>query len=145
MKKTFITSFILLMSTLAGFAQDDFISVLQTQSNSYEGKIEVQQDAQLTQLLQNHIALNQFNESKTEGWRVQIHSSSNRAEAEAARVKFMQSFPNYPTYFIYQPPMFKIRVGDFRTREDAFMLYKQTVKLFNVSYVINDQILFPKL
>lgn len=134
-----------LFASLSGFAQDDFIRELQTQSNAHDGKIVLQQDAQLTQLLQNHIALNQFNESKIDGWRVQIHSSSNRQEAENARAKFLQNFPNYPTYFIYQPPMFKIRVGDFLTREEAFMLYKQTVKLFNVSYVINDQIQFPKL
>lgn len=136
---------IALLISLGSFAQGDFISVLQSQTSANEGKIELQQDEILTHLLQNHIVLNENNDSKFDGWRVQVHSSSNRQEAENARVKFMQNFPNYPTYFIYQPPMFKVRVGDFRTREDAFMLYKQTVKLFNVSYVINDQIIFPKL
>lgn len=136
---------IALFISFGGFAQENFIATLQTQANTEEGKIMLKQDEKLTQLLQNHIVLNQNNDSKFDGWRVQIHSSSNRQEAENARIKFMQSFPNQPTYFIYQPPMFKVRVGNFRTREDAFMLYKQTVKLFNVSYVINDQIIFPKL
>ncbi|MDR1761905.1 MAG: SPOR domain-containing protein [Bacteroidales bacterium] len=136
---------IALLVSLNGLAQDSFILALQTQSNASDGTIVLQQDERLSQMVQNHIALNQFNESKFDGWRVQIHSSSNRKEAEEARVKFMQNFPDYPTYFIYQPPMFKIRVGDFRTREDAFMLYKQTVALFNVSYVISDLVQYPKL
>ncbi len=145
MKKTLIISFSLFASALMSFAQENIILDLQTQTNVGDGKIVLQQDAQLTQLLQNHIAQNQFNEGKIDGWRVQIHSSSSRQDAEAARVKFMQNFPNQPTYFIYQPPMFKVRVGDFRTREDAYMLYKQAVKMFNVSYVISDQIQLPKL
>ena len=144
MKKLLLSISIIVLTAINSFAQSNIILDVQTRSSASDGKIVIQQDERLTQLLQNHIALNQSNESKTDGWRVQIHSSSNRQEAEAARVKFMQNFPDYPTYFIYQPPMFKIRVGDFRTREDAFMLYKQTVKLFNVSYVISDLIQYPR-
>ncbi|MDR2963565.1 MAG: SPOR domain-containing protein [Bacteroidales bacterium] len=136
---------IALLTCMSAAAQSNIILDVQSKSSAHDGAIVLQQDPLVTQMVLDHIALNQADGGKTAGWRVQIHSSSNRNEAEAARAKFVQNFPDYPTYFIYQPPMFKIRVGDFRTREDAFMLYKQTVKLFNVSYVISDVIQYPKL
>lgn len=52
------------------------------------------------------------------GYRVQIYAfeSKERAEASAtdARVRL-----NYPVYVEFVPPFYKVRVGDFMTREEA--------------------------
>ncbi|HPM13615.1 MAG TPA: SPOR domain-containing protein [Bacteroidales bacterium] len=112
------------------------------------GTVRIQQDDRLVTLLNNHKALNIQNESKIQGWRVQIYNSSgvdSRKEAEEIRRKFLERYPDATVYVIYQPPFFKIRVGDFRTREDAYMLYKQIVNDFPISYLVNDMIQLPRL
>lgn len=112
------------------------------------GTVSIKQDERLVSLLNNHKALNIQNESKIQGWRVQIYNSSgvdSRKEAEDIRRKFLERYPDATVYVIYQPPFFKIRVGDFRTREDAYMLYKQIVQDFPISYLVNDIIQLPKL
>lgn len=112
------------------------------------GTVNINQDDRLATLLSNHKALNIQNESKIQGWRVQIYNSSgvdSRKEAEEIRRKFLERYPDATVYVIYQPPFFKIRVGDFRTREDAYMLYKKIVADFPVSYLVNDIIQLPRL
>lgn len=113
-----------------------------------QGSIVIKQDERISNIVDNHIAINIQNESKISGWRVQIYNSSgaeSRKEAQDVRNKFLEKYPELTAYVIYQPPFFKIRVGDFRTREDAYMVYKKIVEEFPVSYLVNDLINLPKL
>ena len=54
-------------------------------------------------------------------------------------------YPDMGAYLIYQPPFFKIRVGDFRTKDEAYTFYKKLLSDFPVSYLIADQINYPVL
>jgi len=123
-----------------------FDTYLQTQPGY--GTIQIKQDERISNLIDTHIALNIQNESKSSGWRIQIYSSSgaeSRKEAQDVRNRFLSKYPNQTAYVIYQPPFFKIRVGDFRTREEAYMLYKQIIQEFPISYLVTDNIIYPKL
>ncbi len=61
--------------------------------------------------------------SKVVGFRVQIFSSNNAASAKSeANSKARQSmsrFPQYRSYVTYSSPYWKVRVGDFRTSQEA--------------------------
>jgi hypothetical protein len=54
----------------------------------------------------------------TPGWRVQVFASPSMSaaetEAEVARQKFSE-----PVYLEYEPPYYKVRVGDFLTKDAA--------------------------
>ena len=122
----------------------------ETYVQGYEGDapVYITQDSRLDDLVNRHIMLNIQNESKISGWRIQIYNSSgaeSRKEAQDVRSRFLAKYPELTAYVIYQPPFFKIRVGDFRTREEAYMIYKQIVQEFPVSYLVNDMINLPKL
>ncbi len=86
-------------------------------------------------------------DNKIQGWRIQIYNSSGkeaRDEANEYRNKFLSKYPNLRAYLVYQPPYFKIRVGDYLTKPDAFRLYKEILAEFPVSYLVPDKINFPQ-
>lgn len=156
MKKIVLICSLLIISTLA-FTQnerladslllkDDFILKIQ-QTETDKGNVTIKQDSRIHYLVNKHIKLNE-SQGTIEGWRIQIYNSSgkeSKEEAKKVREKFLSKFPEVGAYLIYQPPYFKIRVGDFRTRQDGFALYKEVSKSFPVLYFVPDNINFPEL
>lgn len=59
----------------------------------------------------------------TGGYRIQIFSDSNprtaRNEANAKAGNIASRFPEYKSYVTYDAPYWRLRIGDFRTYEDA--------------------------
>lgn len=57
--------------------------------------------------------------SRAKGFRVQIYNGTDRVEANALRDQFLQQNPRVPAYLIYARPNFRVRVGNFKTRQEA--------------------------
>ncbi|MGC8594317.1 MAG: SPOR domain-containing protein [Candidatus Kryptoniota bacterium] len=57
--------------------------------------------------------------STASGFRVQIFSSRNLSEAYEIQLKADSLLPGFNIYLIYDPPYYKVRVGDFRARYEA--------------------------
>jgi len=53
------------------------------------------------------------------GFRIQILSTSNIDEADLSRTTAQQLFLSDTVYVVYDPPVYKVRVGDFETRVEA--------------------------
>ncbi len=91
--------------------------------------------------IQGYIA--QVTEEKPRGFRVQLCSESgNNAKTIANGIKsqFLSRYRDVPAYLIWESPNFKVRVGDFKTRLDATLFWKQIQDQFPQSYVVMDQI-----
>jgi len=83
-----------------------------------------------------------------EGFRVQIFFDSganSRSNAENAKAKFSAKYPNIPAYLTFKEPNFKLRVGDFRTRNEARGFLKQIFTEYPNAFVIKDEIKYPSL
>jgi hypothetical protein len=120
-----------------------FISVYHF-ANAQEGTVKINIDPKLEQLIEKR------NEQKKikgtiSGYRVQIYFGSSRTEANDAKTKFTAIHPELESYLIYQQPYFKVRAGDFRTRFEAYKLYKEIQKEFSSVFIVQDEINFPKL
>ena len=77
------------------------------------------------------------------GWRVQIHAFPTMASAEAAAVKSRQRFTE-PVYVEYQAPMYKVRVGDFLTKDDArHMVNRAKAENYTQAWVVEDLVMRP--
>lgn len=53
------------------------------------------------------------------GFRIQILSTSNVDDADLSKVTAQQLFFSDTVYVVYDPPVYKVRVGDFETRLEA--------------------------
>lgn len=100
-------------------------------------------DHKVDLLLQKKLELDQQKPS-IQGFRVQLYYGGNRTEALELKSKFAQLHPDVESYLIYQQPYFRLRVGDFRSRLEAYKLMKKVEKEFPSVFIVNDEINFPK-
>jgi hypothetical protein len=83
------------------------------------GGVKVVKDPRLDLLIRKQIYINTLAIRNQPGFRVQIISTNKRNEANDIKARVMQLYPDYRTYLDYQAPYFKVRVGDFKSREEA--------------------------
>ena len=117
-------------------------SVAQTTSAD-TGKVEFVQDKQISELLLKHAEVN--SNAKIKGYRVKIHFGSDKAKAKEVKAKFILKFPGVPAYEKYDQPNFNIRVGDFRTKLEAYKFLKEIQVEFPSSFIVQDDIEFPSI
>lgn len=103
------------------------------------------QDKRVTTLIQKHIAINESKKDKINGYRVQIHFGAEKAKAMEIRTKFSTEYQKIPTYFDYQQPYFKVRVGNFRTKLEAYKLLQEISGDFSGGFIVSDEIELPAL
>lgn len=105
------------------------------------GHVRVTGDVAVNEMVNRHIELN--NKVKTiPGYRVQIASFSgtnSKNNAFNLRDRFMEDYPNAQAYIVYDEPNFKVKVGDFRSRLEAYA-FLQEIKEFYKGYIIKDNI-----
>ncbi|HET7898600.1 MAG TPA: hypothetical protein VFL47_13035, partial [Flavisolibacter sp.] len=53
------------------------------------------------------------------GYRLLVLNTNNRDEAIAAKTKIYTHFPDQKAYLTYQSPFFKLKAGNFQTRDEA--------------------------
>jgi len=82
---------------------------------------------------------------KIEGFRIQIVSFSginSKNSIENIAEQFKQQFPEIPFFITYAEPNFRLRVGNFRTKIEAYQALQKISLTFTGSFVLKDQIDF---
>ena len=76
----------------------------------------------------------------TSGFRVQIFSSSTRGSAENAQMQARVQLARDDVFIDFEPPYFKVRVGNFQTRNDAEILLEEvTKKGYETAFIIQTE------
>ena len=97
----------------------------------------IHQDAKLDGLINDYI--NRDSEPVSTaysgpGYRLQVFSSNAQKTAKdqayAIEQKLRSTFPEYGVYRTYSSPFWKVRIGDFKTHEDAMKFRDELVKIF---------------
>lgn len=111
--------------------------------------VTVHQDSAIVRLINDKRDGTERKETKIQGYRVQVFSSNNAKTAKNAAFdverRLQDAGVQEPIYVQYNPPFWKVRVGDFRTQADAKLykdeLIKQLPQLVSDSYVVRDEII----
>jgi hypothetical protein len=111
--------------------------------NSEMGKVELVQEKNVKELLDKHIEIN--SKAPIKGYRIKIHFGSDKNKAKEVKAKFIAKFPDIAAYEKYDQPNFNIRVGDFRTKLEAYKVLKEVQVEFPSSFLVQDEIEMPKL
>jgi hypothetical protein len=81
----------------------------------------------------------------TQGYRIQIFASGSIDDANAMRQTAVQRLPDDSVYVVFDPPVYKVRVGDFRTRVEANQRLGVISALgFADAWVVGDKITIRK-
>lgn len=112
------------------------------QSSEEQGSVTIHQEEGIEYLLDTQIAVNMRNKG-VDGYRIQLysgHGPDGKKEAIQVRGKFLSDFPEagVQVYTAFNPPFWRVRVGDYRHRHEALQLLNDLKKVFPNCYVVKD-------
>lgn len=142
---------ILILFTFLLLAGPGNAQTVSSETTSYSQSSDIfrrnDQDPRLSELVRLHVRRNQQG-GKMQGFRVEIFFSSElnaRQKAQHIKSEFLSSYPDINVYINYVSPDFKVRVGDFRTKNEALKLMNEIQYRFPKAFVVPDLIELPRL
>ncbi|HEY9123066.1 MAG TPA: hypothetical protein PK252_00610 [Bacteroidales bacterium] len=147
--KLFITCVLCFLITHFSFSQSptsDIFGIVTSKAGN-EGTIKILQSNQIKTLVNAYVQSKQ-SDGLIVGYRIRIFSNSGqlaRGKAASERSRFISLYPDINTYQEYEAPNFKIYVGDFRNKLEAFKAYQKISKDFKSAFIISTRINLPKL
>ena len=78
-----------------------------------------------------------------DGYRIQIYFSNERKIAEDQRQKFVRLYPEHETLIEYDTPNYNVRVGAFKTRDEAEEFRASITKEYPMSIIQRQKIKIP--
>ena len=100
-----------------------FNSFAQDQATPDTMALVVHKDARMEALSRKQAAVNAAARRAAartmKGYRLLVINTSKRNEAIDAKTKVYTYFPDLKAYLVYQTPYFKLKAGNFKTREEA--------------------------
>jgi hypothetical protein len=129
----YIFSSVLLILSLSLFSQTDSNSVV------------VQKDPRIDLLIKKQIQINELTTRDArrfvQGYRILVISTNDRNKATNAKTKIYQEFPELKAYLMWQSPYMKLKVGDFKNRDEAEPYLSAIQRFFPTGvYIIRDVI-----
>jgi hypothetical protein len=108
----------------------------------------VYQDSLVTQLMRDKRTGYMRGEHLVDGFRVQVYASNSQQVAKREAAELQQLIENQidvPVYTLSEPPFWKVRIGNFQTREEANEYKTLFLQLFpemiGSTYVVPDKII----
>ena len=131
MKKVLIL--VLLFCADRSFAQAD------------SGVVVVHKDPRVDLLIKKQIQINDIttrdSRRNVAGFRILVISSNDRNKVFSAKAKIYQQYPELKPYILYLPPNYKLKVGNFKTQEEAQPYFDRLLKMYPTGvYIIHDVI-----
>lgn len=137
----FIIALLLPLITTVAFSQNV------SKSESREGNIVVYQDSRIDSLVKQHILVNKAFPG-IDGYRVMIFfdaGNNSKDTAYKVMIEFNEAYPHVPAYISFNPPYYRVRVGDFRTELEAVRFRNRIKYDYPNAWVVKTTIQLPRL
>lgn len=157
MKKVLFTFLSLILCTAFVNAQGDIVRDLNS-SKYGQGNVKIFQDEAIQNIvavrsdsvLRNNDADLTTNFVKVKGFKIQVFSGNNQSksknEAFSKKAQVENAFPEMETVVTFNSPFWRLRVGNFQTREEAEEVLKEMKRKFpsfREMYIVSDTIKRP--
>lgn len=106
-------------------------------------EVQVNADPAIEQMVKTWVSLNRSN-PRIEGWRIQVVSTTDRARVEAGKADFLTNYPTIPVDWVHEKPYYKLRVGAFRTRQEAMSFLAEIKDIYPGAYPAKDLNIHPR-
>lgn len=137
--------YILLFSVVAiGISAQDKLEIVEDMREM----VAIHQDTTITELLMEKVYGAESETIQIAGYRVQIYSSNAQQSAKngafAMKQKIEEADLQVEVYVTNNPPFWKVRLGNFRTKADAELMVEEVVRrlpeLKGSTYIVPDRI-----
>ena len=105
----------------------------------------VHKDPRIDMLVQKQASINTASKKMygrtMRGYRLMVMNTNKRDEAIAAKTKVYTAFPELKAYLVYQAPFFRLKAGNFKTRDEALRYQRMMGAYFPKGvFIVNDTI-----
>jgi len=107
-------------------------------NNKYDNTVVIYADSRLEPALKRHKDAMYGSIYSTRGYRLQIYSGNDRLKATKLKIDFLRRFPGVHAYMSYIQPQFRVKVGDYKTRQEAEQMYHEVGDLCNPCMIVPD-------
>lgn len=141
----YIIPLLLLCSLLLGFHASLHAQDTLARQVGDSGMVRIFKDPRLDLLIKKQIEVNEYNTRAsrriTAGYRILVANTKDRQEAINAKAMLYDKFPELKSYLWHQSPYYKLKVGNFRTKEDAEAYAEKLRPFFQKGiFLMNDEI-----
>lgn len=80
------------------------------------------------------------------GYRVRVfldNSPSARSKSESIERSLKELYPGHGVYRSFESPNYKVLIGDFRSKDEALVLFNSLRRTYPTAYIIKDIINYP--
>ena len=129
LKRRIQTILVAICAVLSAVAQNQSEVITDYLQDKSSGKITVSQPDEMRarlkmkEMAENADSIGADAKNKTVGYRVQVFSDNNQRtaknQAQVRQRNISTQFPEWSVYLFYKSPMWRVRVGDFKTRGEA--------------------------
>lgn len=107
--------------------------------------VAVTKDPRVDLLVNKQIEINELTTRASRraapGYRILVISSNDRKQVLEAKTKMYREFPELKAYMMYQSPFFRLKVGNFKEREEAEEYLLNIQRLYPAGvYIVTDTI-----
>ncbi|MEJ7737305.1 MAG: SPOR domain-containing protein [Chitinophagaceae bacterium] len=107
------------------------------------GSVHVFKDPRINLLIKKQAQINEETTRNSRrnvpGFRIQILNTTDRTDAIDAKSKVYQLYPELKAYLLYQSPYYRIKVGNFKTRQEAEEYQGSLARYFpNTVFIVRD-------
>ncbi|MBE7172796.1 MAG: SPOR domain-containing protein [Williamsia sp.] len=119
------------------------VTSLKLSAQSDSGLVVVHKDPRVALLVKKQAQINEETTRSARrnvpGYRIQILNTIDRNAALDAKTKAYRLYPELKAYLIYQAPYYRIRVGNFKTKQEADEYMKDMASNFdNNVFLVRD-------
>jgi hypothetical protein len=119
--------------------------VQNTNTDNFNQTVVVHKDPRIDVLIKKQLAINTAIKKSggrtMRGYRLLVANTNNRDQAIAAKTKIYTYFPELKVYLVYQTPFFKVKAGNFQSRDEAKKYQEMIINVFPKGvFIINDTI-----
>ena len=108
-------------------------------SNAQNENVTYHQDSKITELMDIYKLYCKKNDL-SDGYRLQISFSNDRQEVYNSKAKLYKDFPEDHCYVEYEQPYYKLRIGDFASRLEAYEKLNDVIKKYPGAFVVRDKV-----
>ena len=114
-------------------------AILLPSASAQNGDIVIHQDVRIDDLLELYAAHVNAQEEEM-GYRIQILAGTSRDEAYKVKANFSYKYGGYRSYLTYNSPYFKVRVGDFTERLEAYRFLQNIKSKFPGAFMVEQTV-----
>src|ERR1700722_3943338 len=107
--------------------------------------VTVHKDPRVDSLVSKQIQINEETTRDSRrnipGYRILVITSNDRNKVFNVKAQIYQEYPELKPYIMYQPPNYKLKLGNFKTQDEAQIYSDKLIKLYPTGvYIIHDVI-----